>query len=554
MTDEKLEEKNTQATVKKEMQVITERSVPPAQESEKPFQKKTQFGTILSAGIAFLFGFVFSGTEIPMNTYPLGCALIAALPKNTVAAMLGILVRTVYLYSKGENLLLPIICTISLLACRLVLNVIIFGKRNISRLGYLPDTVSMKMLLCAVFVFGISLVEAIYVGVTPYGMLRAVIFTGISVAFTLLFSFFFDEEYRHSPVFEAGFGALCFSVAFGCAPFAIGSFSVGLAVSFAVTLYAGFLGVPTRSAFIGLICGTVSGGFFGPVFALAGLVAGIFADSYVLFGGMGALLVTVCSVLYFGTADSMMEILPELSSVTLIVTLFAMLRLLPRDRFPEFSFMPEKENTAAVLWTKQRETEMEKRMLGLSKAMDSLSCMVQGLSERFRRPCPEKLTENSLAIWEAYCRDCPNENTCKGISELESDKISAKLASGLISGMKMDRERLYEITRIRCPHLEELALEMNALSAGMIEDAIRDDKTKVFALDYGIMSEIFADIAVRGKMKIPADRALSDRLRKAFYRAGLRAEHVLVCGDRKKTVIVTGEQLQKQNFIPKISV
>ena len=38
---------------------------------------------------------------------------------------------------------------------------------------------------------------------------------------------------------------------------------------------------------------------------------------------------------------------------------------------------------------------------------------------------------------------------------------------------------------------------------------------------------------------------LSDRLRRAFYRAGLRTDQVLVCGDRKKTVIVTGEEIAK---------
>ena len=550
MTDEKLEEKSTQTTVKKEMQAIEKRPVQPAR-GKPPSEKKRSFENVFSAGMSFGFGFLFGGTKFPLNTYPLGCALVSALPRNTLAAMFGIFVRTVYLYTQGMDMLLPIICSTSLLVCRVVLNVILFGRSNLARLRRLPDSISMKMLLCAIFVFGISLVDVIDVGVSLYGMLRAMLLTVIAVAFTLLFSFFFDEAYRYNPVFEAGFGALCFSVTLGSLPFMFGDFSLGLTIAFAITLYTGFLGVPTRSATIGLLCGTVSGGFFGPVFALAGLVAGIFSDSYILFGGLGALLVTLCSVLYFDTAEIIPEILPEISCAAIVVTFAAAFKLLPKDRFPEFSVIPEKENTAAVLWTKHCETEMEKRMLGLSKAMDSLSCMVQGLSERFRRPSPEKLTENSLAIWETYCKACPNENNCKGISELETEKISAKLTSGLLSGTKLDRERLYEITRIRCPHLDELALEMNALSAQMIEDAIRDDKTKVFALDYEIMSEIFSDIATHSKeRRIPADKTLSERLRKAFYRAGLRAEYVLVCGDRKKIVIVTGEAIAKTALRP----
>lgn len=549
MTDEKLEEKSTQTAVQKETRVSTEIPVQPMR-SKRLYIKKTRFQNMLDPGIGFLIGFLFGGAKFPLDTYPLGCALVSALPRNAVAALLGILFRTGYLYLQGEEVLLPMICSASLLVCRVVLNMIIFGKSNLSRMHRLPDTLSMKMLLCAVFVLGISLVDVVYAGANLYRILRAVLSTAVSVAFTLLFSFFFDEEYRHHPVFEAGFGALCFAVSLGSLPFAIGDFSIGFAVAFAMTLYTGFLGVPTRSASIGLLCGTVSGGFLGPVFALAGLVAGIFSDSYVFFGGIGAFLVTVCSAWYFGEAGSIMEILPELSCSAVIVTTLTMFKLLPRNRFPEFALMPEKENTAVTLWTKHCETEMEKRMIGISKAMDSLSCMVQGLSERFRRPNPEKLTENSLAIWESYCRDCPNENTCKGISEIASEKISAKLSAGLLSCAKMDRERLYEITRIRCPHLEELALEMNALSSKMIEDAIRNDKTKVFAMDYGIMSEIFADIAVYAKKKNPTDKALSERLRKAFYREGLRAEHVLVCGDRKKTVIVTGEAIARTELRP----
>ena len=544
MTDEKLVENNMQTSVINEVQTVTERPVPPIRE-EIPFRKKKGQGNILSSVIGFALGFLFGGAKFPLNTYPLGCALVAALPKNTVAAMLGILVRTGYLYLNGEDLLLPIVCSTSLMVCRVVLNIILFGKNNLAKAGCLQDKLSMKMLLCAVFVLGTSLVDVVYAGAVPYVILRAALSAVVSVAFTLLFSFFFDEEYRYHPVFEAGFGAFCLAATLGSASFAIGEFSVGLAVAFAVTLYAGFLGSPTRSASVGLLCGTVSGGFFGPVFALAGLVAGIFSESYVFFGGIGSLLVTVCSALYFGTTGSVMEILPELSCSALIVTAFAMLRLLPKEGFPEHSFARGKEDAAAVLWSEHCEAEVEKRMIGLSKAMDSLSCMVQGLSERFRRPNSEKLTENSLEIWESYCRDCPNENTCKGVSELESEKIAAKLSAGLLSGVRMDRERLYEITRIRCPHLEDLALEMNALSARMIEDAIRDDKTKVFALDYGIMSKIFADIAVRNKEKIPPDKTLSERLRKAFYREGLCAEQVVVCGERKKTVIVTGEAIAK---------
>ena len=539
-----MERKSEQVSVLSETRALTEPQIRPIS-GIKPSAKKRTFYDLASPVMGFVLGFLFGGTEFPLQTYPLGCALVSSLPRHAISAMLGMIVRSVYLIMNGADLLLPLICATSLLVCRIILNIVLFGRRKILQLKRFPDQVSMKMLLCAIFVFGISFVDAVYSGITSYSMLRVALSAIVSVTFTLLFTFFFDEEYRHNSVFEAGFGALCFSLALSFSPFSIGTFSVGLAAAFAITLYTGFLGAPTRSASVGLLCGATLGGFFGPVFALAGLVAGIFSDAYIILGGFGALLVTVCGLLYFSGLQTVTEVFPELTAATALLTFLAAFRLFPRSRFPEFSSAPERENTACALWTKKNESEREQRMMGLSKAMDSLSCMVQGLSERFRRPNTEKMAEKCREIWQSHCHGCPNEDTCKGVSESESEKISVKLASNLYMGGKLNQDHLWEITRIRCPYLDTLAQELNALSAKMLEDAIRDDKTKVFALDYGIMSKMFADAASCESDSIPADKMLSERLRRAFHRAGLRAEHVLVCGDRKKTVIVTGDEVAK---------
>jgi hypothetical protein len=50
------------------------------------------FSALTAGGIGFLFG----GTVLPFSLYPLGCALVAALPKNTVPALCGILLRAVF--------------------------------------------------------------------------------------------------------------------------------------------------------------------------------------------------------------------------------------------------------------------------------------------------------------------------------------------------------------------------------------------------------------------------------------------------------------------------
>ena len=153
MTDEKLKEKNTQTAIRKETQVLSQKPAPSAARGNPSFEKKRVFENVVSAGIVFGLGFLFGGAKFPLDSYPLGCALISSLSGNTIAAMMGILVRTLYLSSQGVDLLLPIICSVSLLVCRVVLNIVLFGRKDLSRLR---EAVSMKMLLCAVFVFGVS--------------------------------------------------------------------------------------------------------------------------------------------------------------------------------------------------------------------------------------------------------------------------------------------------------------------------------------------------------------------------------------------------------------
>ena len=547
MTNEKLEGEMGRRSVVTEAAALTEPQSRPVGGPKTSAKKKTAVD-VSGSVFSFVLGFLLGGTEFPLQTYPLGCALVSSLPCRVFPVLLGILTRTAYLFTSGQELLLPTICCVSILVCRTILNIVLFGGKKLLQIRRFPDSVSMKMLLCAIFVFGISFADTVHSGITPYGVLRAALASILSVTFTLLFTFFFDEEYRNHSVFEAGFGALCFTLALSFSPFSVGAFSMGLAASFGITLYAGFLGAPTRSASVGLLCGATLGGYFAPVFALAGLVAGIFSDAYMILGGFGALLVTVCGLLYFSGLETVTGVFPELAVATVLSTFLMAFRLLPRIQLHGSFGDTEKENAANAIWTKRTESEREQRMMGLSKAMDSLSCMVQGLSERFRRPSPEKMSEKCREIWKSHCQGCPNEEACKGISDSEAEKISVKLASDIYMGGKLNRDHLWEITRIRCPYMDTIAQELNALSARMLEDAIRDDKTKVFALDYEVMSKMFADAASCEGNSISTDRALSDRLRRAFHRAGLRTEQVLVCGDRKKTVIASGEEIAQTSL------
>ncbi len=498
--------------------------------------------------VTLALGFFLGGAELPFSVYPLGCALVGALPKHIIAALLGVWLRCLYTYAFDGVLWEVGVGASALVLCRFLLCLLVYGKKLLLRIRRLPDTVTVRVLLSVLSVLSVSFADIFRNG-ADFSRVLGMLFAGVSaMAFSFLFTFFFEEEHRGTPAFEAGLGAVAFSAALSAVPFGLGEFSFGLAVSFAVTLYVGFLGSPTRSSAVGLLCGLALGGYHAPVFALAGLVSGIFSEVHALLAGVASVLVAVCGTLYFGGAEGVAGLLPEILFSSFVVTIFVGLGLL-RTAYGKKTETGEEEGVRELL-AHRREEEREKRMRAISHSMDALSGVIRGFSERFRRPEPRKLTEKCRAVWESHCKGCPNECSCRGLAELESERVSAKLASRLMSTGKIDRERLYEITKIRCPDLDVIAAEISMLSAQMLEDAIREDKTRVFAADYESMAQMFADAAAEGDMRMTVDKVLSDKLRRALSRAGFCAENVVVCGDRKKFIIATGEEVTRSSLSP----
>ena len=110
MTDEKLDENYSRTSVATITQPLPNAHVYPNGRMKLSARKRIVHEAFSSV-LGFLLGFLLGGTEFPLQTYPLGCALVASLPRNLLAAMLGIIVRSVYLFLNGTDLLLPMICS-----------------------------------------------------------------------------------------------------------------------------------------------------------------------------------------------------------------------------------------------------------------------------------------------------------------------------------------------------------------------------------------------------------------------------------------------------------
>ena len=87
MTDEKLEETNTQISEKKELQTVLERHVKPISGIKAPVKRKKRniFGSVWS----FLLGFLLGGTKFPLNRRALPTRYISSLLMFTMLRRLS---------------------------------------------------------------------------------------------------------------------------------------------------------------------------------------------------------------------------------------------------------------------------------------------------------------------------------------------------------------------------------------------------------------------------------------------------------------------------------
>lgn len=510
-------------------------------------RKRVRLRQIAFATGMTMLGFLLAGAVFPMKTMPLGAALVSALPGYSFFALLGICLRAWVISAKVGAFPQEAICAAVIWIVRLGMCLIFPQDRRMMRkTGRFSDAVSTRVLLATAAALTFAFVRMVRGGIEAASFLALALDTVCVGVFSFLFCFFFEAEYRNTPMFEAGLGAVAFAICFSFADVQIGGFSLGVFVATLITLYVGYLGQATRSSAVGLLCGLSLGGLYAPAFALSGLAAGVFFGVNAFLAAVSAVAVSIFAAMYFGGAEAILAMLPEVLLASALVTVPAMLEILP-----DFAMrMPREAEGAEHIVTTRREEERKQRMNLVSRSMSALSDTMHAVSEKLRRPAPEILSERCSRILHSHCSACPHENTCGGLETLEVEKLTAKIASRLMACGRIDRDRLYEMTSVKCPYLDVIAAELSVCSARMTEEAMREDTSRIFALDYEAMARMFADAAADDEHRYPVDRVLSERLHRHLLRAGVEAENVVVCGERKKFVVATGPKITHMTLRP----
>jgi len=344
---------------------------------------------------------------------------------------------------------------------------------------------------------------------------------------------------------EAGVFTLVFCIVFVFSSVKLLGFRFAHIAAFLLTVYSAACGGLLRALCVGLVCGLALDLSYVPIFAFCGLCAGALRCFGCSVASSGALAGSIFAYLYVRGALGILDFSGNLLFAELLYLPFATRNMLPKLGLFEPRELGKGDQSVADGIRKQSE---EGRILALSAAFDELSTMFLKLSERLRKPGAYELSGMCERVCSRYCRQCTLAAVCwQKEFESTNDAIN-RMVGKLKDGGAVERADLPEYFRSRCRHLDKLIADLNKSMAEMVEEAARNDKTELFALDYEAMADILSQAVSDGDGESEYDPQLQAKVARLLSGIGVNALGYGVWGRRKKVIVASGIEIAELNI------
>ncbi len=504
--------------------------------ADEPLPFRRTAAAALRAVLYGLTAFLLAGGRSVSATHPFGLALLCAGSRG-FTAFFGL----TFSFLLGKTPLIELLTALLCLGCRIAAGWLLNGRK--AALWREPLTVRMAIGTGGGFLIGLYRIVA---GGFEKADLGCAIFLMAAIpASVFLFAGIREKRRTKAAVLYRQAARLTVLYALILALAAYSPF--GLALNLTAALFFALCAAGRAGALpgclAGLIGGLACGISYAPLIALAGLAGGLLKERGALFSaaaavgvgtlfglsteGISAFLTTVPALLWGGTLY-----LPAARSGW-----SARLPLLVGETGLASGALSAVETEVG----RKQEEDTRRQLSALSEALSSLSAVFYALSDRLASPGAETLSRVCEDACRHFCRNCRREGECWGKEyDLTADML-IKLAAA-VSARNGDAG-LPEELRDHCPRLPEITAEIRHRYAGILEDASRQNKTEIFALDYEALASLLASASEQNAERYRIDRDLTESARLAAEEMNLPAANVIVYGERRKTLLAGGSSL-----------
>ncbi len=505
---------------------------------------------IIYAFVAYLLG----GVELAFGTLPLGIAFLCCATKRIPYIFLGLAVSA--LNSSKFTVVYISTCVIAL-SVRILSRAIANSQKdsespheaNENLIPLFGESVYLRMATACISMFILGLYTIITGQFRYYDLFGALFSMITSPVAVFIYSGLFQElpeaelPITEKRLRELAIAGILFSITYALRDTTIIAISCGCFSAFFATLYVSKKKGLLKGLFIGILCGLAYNPIYAPLFAFAAVAAGSLFNISSFAAALSACIVGMVWGIYVDGVNVIATLFPALLSSAMIFCTFEKIAEMPETR-DFLNAKSEKEALALKNAIAQRRIKSnEEKIKSLADAFSSLSEVMFDLGDRLRRPAVLDLRQMCDSTYDKFCPDCENKNVCWGIEYSETLDIINRLSSRLHTHGIAGEECIPQYMRKRCSLLPDIVAEINLRCSYLTEQALKSEKTEIFAFDYNAIAGILKDSLAYENDEYEIDNTLCERVTQLLSSVGYGSHSVTVYGKRKNNIIVHGLEL-----------
>lgn len=558
--DGKQEEKILEETLEEKNEEAKEIEEQPKKKEKSLLGILTQ---VLLGTVWATFGYLLGGVVLPFGARPFGVALLAASDRRIFYIFAGLCLGA---WRDPYRLLLLGIYA-SILVLRLVVRFVLdppFEASESEKMGeasfgevyplLFSEHLSLRMATACLSVFAFGIYRLIEGGFLYYDLYGTILSAIVAPVFVLLLWGLFSGEKRAGSSWQTvGLLALSAALIFSLGNAKLYGVSLATLSCLLLVLYLTRMRGTVLGMTAGTLCGLAVSVPLAPLFAFAALAAGLlFPLSAAL-----AMCAAFAAALAWGVYVSGIGVLSGVLSalISAVVLFFAWDKLFlsearekreaarseetPREAV-ELVGMDEQASTA--LARELRLSDTHRRMKQLCESFSSLSESFLQIAKQMQTPSAADLRGICDRAFEDSCASCAEKGRCWGEQYRMTSAEVGELSAALHANGRVERTDAGENLRARCTRLPDVLEEINHNAAAYQRQVLQGDRTEIFALDYGALSELLAASMVAQERELDWNRELSEELYGALCEEGLEVLSVGVVGGRRRRVCICARE------------
>lgn len=477
-----------------------------------------------------LLGFIFACAEFFYDARPFAIALICASGyAGTLFVYIGALAGAIV---SGEAVAICVVVYTIALGIRLLLSS--HADASIAVKSF-EENLTLRCLIGALCGFMIGLGGVISEGFSPESV-YVMLFMMLSVPiFTAAFRAALSKG-SSSTVRDFSVCVLLFVSIYSLSDHTFFGLSfAAIAVSF-IVFYTSWTNGFLRGTLVGIVCGLAFDPIVAPAFAVLGMASGALRAIGVGVSVLLSSLLASVMILYIGGLPLLLSLAGNLLFAAVIFWPLAKNSALPSFKF----FSGVHENVEQKYAEEKRRASERGRLAAMSESFDALADTFLKMSDKHRFPGSYELRDMTSTVISRNCRHCPLNVICWQKDYEESSETLDILVEKLRSGGNLSREDLPERFRKRCRSAERIVSDLNSGTAELLENAVKRDKTELFALDYEAMSELLKEAVSEGDKEFESDAELAKKASSILTSLGVRSNAWGAWGKRRKTLVASG--------------